>query len=187
MSERVYQRKSSGKWEARYPVKRDSDGKVKYRTVYGDTREEAIERRKFALGYDPMDPRRTSELNILILGAGSFGREAKEVLQRIRVFNRIDFLDDNLTGDEIRGRCVDVELFSDTYRCAFVAIADNDVRRRYSELLIEKQFMIPTIISPDAIVSPNAKIGMGTMVFSQANVSSCTVGSFSLLQGGCRL
>jgi UDP-3-O-[3-hydroxymyristoyl] glucosamine N-acyltransferase len=43
-------------------------------------------------------------------------------------------------------------------------------------------FLIPTIISPDAIVSPKAIIGMGSMVFAQGNVGAATVGEFCLIQ-----
>ena len=41
MSERVYLRKN-GKWEARYIVGKTKSGHTKYRSVFGDTKEEAI-------------------------------------------------------------------------------------------------------------------------------------------------
>ena len=182
MSKLVYKRKN-GQYEARFWRGRDKNGRIKYGSVVGATEEEAIERRRQLLGYDPQQGAPCSEMNILILGAGSYGREAKEALQQLRVFQKIDFLDDNLKGDDIKGKCTDAEFFRQGYPCAFIAIADNDIRKRYAELLIAGHFIIPTIVSPDAIVSPLAKIGMGSMIFSQANIAAnAVVGEFSLAQ-----
>ncbi len=47
---------------------------------------------------------------------------------------------------------------------------------------MEAGFYIPTIISPDAIVSQKAKIGIGTMIFAQANGAAAEVGNFCLVQ-----
>ena len=99
MSERVYQRKN-GKWEARYIKGKSPSGKTRYGTVFADTREEAILKRELLLGHNPDDPFSGARLNILILGAGSFGHEAKEELEKLHFFNEIVFLDDNITQDD---------------------------------------------------------------------------------------
>jgi len=181
MSERVYLRKN-GKWEARYIVGKTKSGHTKYRSVFGDTKEEAIARRDEVLGRVLDDEYSPSKLNVLILGAGSFGREVKEVLEKIRLFNRIDFLDDFATGEDIRGKCEDAKAYKQGYPCAFVAIGDNEIRKKYAHMLLKEGFYIPTIISPDAIVSSKAKIGMGTMIFASANVGAAEVGHFCLVQ-----
>jgi len=181
MTERVYQRKN-GKWEARYVTGKLPSGKTRYGAVFADTKEEAIARRQRILGHDPADPYSAARLNIIILGAGSYGREVKEVLEEIRMFNEIAFLDDYMTGADIRGRCCDAPAFRLRYPCAFVAIGDGEVRRKYAKMLLEAGFYIPTIVSPDAIVSAKAKIGVGTMIFAQANVGAATVGNFCLVQ-----
>jgi len=181
MAKLVYQRKN-GQWEARYMKGRKEDGTARYGSVIGKTREEAIERRRKLLGYDPDSPIATSELNILILGAGSYGHEVREVLQQIRIFRKIAFLDDFVEGEGILGRCCDAEAFRSGYPCAFVAIGDNATRRKYAQMLMEKHFLIPTIISPDAIVSPSARIGAGTMIYAQGNVGAADVGDFCLVQ-----
>lgn len=181
MSDLVYQRKN-GKWEARYKKGKTKAGKTRYGTVFGNTREEAIARRNALLGIDENNPMSSSELNILILGAGSYGHEVKETLEQIRIFNDIAFLDDYIKGDDIKGKCEDVAHYKVGYGCAFVAIADSEIRRKYADILIENKFYIPTIISPEAIVSPKAKIGIGTMIFAQGNVSAAEVGNFCLVQ-----
>ena len=80
MSDHVYQRKN-GKWEARYRKGKYKNGKTRYGSVFGDTREEAIARRDSLVGYDPDNPFSSSEMNVLILGAGSYGREVRKALE----------------------------------------------------------------------------------------------------------
>lgn len=182
MSERVYQRKN-GKWEARYAKGKSASGRMLYGSAFGDTREEAIANRELKLGHNPDDPFSGARLNIVILGAGSFGREVKEELEKLHIFNEIVFLDDYVTGDEeVKGRCCDVELFRFRYPCAFVAIGDNEIRKQYAKKLIDAGFFVPTIISRDAIVSSKAKIGVGSMIFAQANVGAAEVGNFCMVQ-----
>ena len=86
MSERVYQRKN-GKWEARYAKGKSASGRTLYGSAFGDTREEAIANRELKLGHNPDDPFSGARLNIVILGAGSFGREVKEELEKLHIFN----------------------------------------------------------------------------------------------------
>ncbi len=181
MAKLVYKRKN-GQWEARYKNGKKADGTTRYASVIGHSYEEAVAKRTARLGYDPDNPIITSDMNILILGAGSFGREVKEVLEKIRIFNKIAFLDDNLTGEDILGKCTDIVTYRLSYPCAFVAIGDNAIRRKYAEMLEEKHFLIPTIISPDAIVSPKAVIGKGSMVFAQGNVGAAMVGEFCVVE-----
>ena len=182
MSERVYQRKN-GKWEARYIKGKSPSGKTRSGTVFADTREEAILKRELLLGHNPDDPFSGARLNILILGAGSFGHEAKEELEKLHFFNEIVFLDDNITqDDEVMGKCTDVEMFRYRYSCAFVAIGDNEIRKKYAKMLIDCGFYVPTIISKNAIVSSKAKIGVGTMIFAKANIGAASVGNFCLVQ-----
>ena len=183
MSERVYYRKTSKKWEARYVAGKNEKGKTRYGSVFGNTREEAIARREALIGKDPNNPWGVAQMDILILGAGSYGGEVKEVLEKIRIFHRIDFLDDNLRGDDIIGRCCDAQAFHEKYPCAFVAIGNNEIRKKYGQMLMENRFLVPTIISPDAIVSPKAAIGMGSMIFSSGNVGSeAIVQEFAMVQ-----
>jgi acetyltransferase-like isoleucine patch superfamily enzyme len=181
MSDRVYLRKN-GKWEARYVKGKSASGKTLYGSAFGDTREEAMAKREIYLGHDPNDPFSGARLNIVILGAGSFGHEVKEELEKLHIFNEIVFLDDNIKGEEIKGRCCDVELFRFRYPCAFVAIGNNEARKKYAKKLIDCGFYVPTIISRDAIVSSKAKIGVGCMIFAQANVGAASVGNFCLVQ-----
>ncbi|MBO4461553.1 MAG: hypothetical protein J5749_01580, partial [Lachnospiraceae bacterium] len=83
MSDRVYHRKN-GKWEARYIKGKSATGKTMYGSVFADTREDAIAKRDLVLGRDPKDIYTAARLNIVILGAGSYGREVKEELEKLK-------------------------------------------------------------------------------------------------------
>ncbi len=181
MSERVYHRKN-GKWEARYVKGKSETGRTLYGAVFADTKEEAIAKRELLLGHDPCDEYSAARLNLIILGAGSYGREVKEELERIHLFSEIAFLDDYSTESDVIGKCIDAPKFRFKYSCGFVAIADNDIRRNYAKLLVDAGYFVPTIISPAAIVSPKAKIGVGTMIFAQANVGAAKIGNFCMVE-----
>lgn len=180
MAKLVY-RRSNGKWEARYKKGVSATGKTLYATVYGDTEEEAIQKRIEKLGYDPEQPVIPTRLNLLILGAGTHGHDVKDIAEASHVFHKIAFLDDKLTGDGIIGRCKDVLKFHGEYPCAFIAIGDNQVRKKYAKLLKECNFLIPNLISPMASVAPTAKLGEGVVIMPQSTVGIAEVGDFVIL------
>lgn len=184
MAKLVY-RRSNGKWEARYKKGVSETGKVLYGTVYGSTEEEAIKRRAEVLGYDPEEPATHSRLNLLILGAGTHGKDVKDIAEGLRVFNKIAFLDDHKTGEDIIGKCKDVLKYKSEYPCAFIAIGDNKIRKKYAKLLKNCNFLIPNIISPSATISPNAVIGEGVAVMPQVTIGSATIGNFVILTSNC--
>ncbi len=181
MSEKIYHRKN-GKWEARYVKGKFPNGKTRYGSVFADTREDAIKKRELALGHDPYDKYSAARLNIIILGAGSYGREVKEELEKLHIFNEIAFLDDFSEDKDVLGKCSEVAEYRFMYPCAFVAIGDNEIRKKYANLLVDNGFFVPTIISRDAIVSSKAKIGVGSMIFAQANVGAARIGNFCLVE-----
>ena len=176
----VYQRKN-GQWEARYKKGTSNEGHTLYGTVFGRTKEEAIERRRALLGYDPDGAIVPTEMNLLILGAGTHGRDVKELAESLHIFQKISFLDDEIRGELILGKCSDIESFRQGYPCAFVAIGDNEKRKYYGELLLKKHFLVPSLVSPNAVISPQAKIGAGTVVLAQGNVGAAEVGKFCII------
>ena len=176
---RVYKRQDA-RWEARYVKGYNQDGKPVLGSVYGKTREEAIRKRKIILGENE-NQTKPDRLNLLILGAGSHGRNVKEVAESLRVFSKISFLDDKVTGEDIIGKCKDALNFQNEYVCAFVAIGDNKIRKKWTKFLKERNFLIPSIISPLAIISSEAKIGEGVAILPQSTVNESTIGDFCIL------
>lgn len=116
------------------------------------------------------------QLNLLILGAGSHGHNVRETAERLRIFQKISFLDDVAVGNDIIGKCSDCASFLDEYSCAFVAIGNNERRKYYADMLRKCGFMLPTLIHPDTTVSKNAVIGEGTIIMAQATINAAVVG-----------
>lgn len=177
----VYERKD-GRWEARYKKGISEQGKTIYGSVYGESREEVI-RKRAALTFESSQERISypTQLNLLILGAGSHGKNVKEIAESLRVFKKISYLDDKATGEDILGKCKDALMFRSEYGCAFVAIGNNELRKKYAGFLKERKFILPNIISPAATVSPNAKLGEGIAILPQSTVNESEIGDFCIL------
>lgn len=176
----VYQRKN-GKWEARYRKGRSADGKILYGTVYGNTEAEAVARRIEVLGYDPEAKNYPSEMNLLIIGAGVHGNDCKDIAESLRIFKKIRFLDDNVENDEVIGRTDEIERFRNIFSCGFVAIGDNETRKRFAAELKKHNYLIPSLISPFANISTRAVIGDGVVIFPQSTVKDAVIGDFCIL------
>ena len=61
-------------------------------------------------------------MNLLILGAGSHGHSVKEIAESLRMFQKISFLDDKITREDIIGKCSDALKYKEEYPCALVAM-----------------------------------------------------------------
>ena len=186
----IYKRKD-GRYEARYRKGINSEGKTVLASVYGRTREEA-EAKRAAITKKPTLPERLAginhkQLNLLILGAGSHGHEIMEIAESLGVFQKISFLDDGITGNRIIGRCHEAVDFLNEYPCAFIAIGDYKTRKKYAEFLWEKNFILPKIISPEAVVSDKAKIGEGSVVLKGAIVEEAEIGNFCIIDPGVKV
>lgn len=174
-------RRGDNRWEARYKKGVGENGRAIYGSVYGKTMEEAAEKRRMLVGEAAENQGIARELNLLILGAGTHGRDVKAIAESLRVFRKISFLDDFAEGEQIIGKCRDALRFKSEYPCAFVAIGDNERRKRFAKFLKERNFLIPSLIAPTAILSPNASIGEGVAILPQSTVNEAAIGDFTIL------
>lgn len=173
--------RTDGRYEARYPKGRDQRGRMVYGCCYGRTYEEAARKREEALSR----VRPIRELNLLILGAGSHGREVRELAERLNVFRRIAFLDDDPSKPEVLGPCKALAQYEEEYPAAFPAIGDSGIRMRWLEELGRARFILPVLIHPDAVVSPSASLGCGTVVCARAVIGAgASVGRGCILSSG---
>lgn len=177
----VYKRKD-GRWEARYLKGYSESGKRVYGVIYGTSEQEVIRKRHEMIG-EPEEERQKipTELNLLILGAGSHGRNIKEIAESLQVFKKVKFLDDKAEGEDIIGKCGDALKFRGEYVCAFVAIGDNKKRKKYAKFLKDRNFIMPSIIATSSTVSPNAVIGEGVAILPQSTVNESVIGDFCIL------
>ena len=163
-----------GRFEARYIKGRNSEGRAVYGYCYGKTLEEEARKREEAL-------RRwvaVREMNLLILGAGSHGREVRELAESQRIFRKIAFLDDAKPGG--LGPCQKLGQYVEKYPVAIPAVGNRALRMRWMAELARAGFILPVLIHPGAMVSSSAEIGCGTVVCAQA-----TVGAGAEIGRGC--
>ena len=78
--------------------------------------------------------------NLLIIGAGQYGAMIKESVRALNLYDKIDFLDDK--SELAVGKIDEYKKFTDTYRCAIVAIGNADVRVETTEKLKEAGYEI---------------------------------------------
>ena len=176
----VYKR-HDGRWEARYTKGYTPDGKPIRGAVYGKNYDEVVERRRELIGEADETRKIPTELNLLILGAGSHGQNIKEIAETLHVFDKIRFLDDKAVGDEIIGKCNDATKFRNEYVCAFVALGDNKTRKKWTKFLKDRNFLIPNIISTSATISPKAVLGKGLAIMPQSTINESVIGDYCIL------
>lgn len=116
--------------------------------------------------------------NLLILGAGQYGTVVKEIAKSMGCFDKIDFLDDSFEMGETEGnyhekpigKPSDFENFITDYSYAIVAIGNSEIRKMWTEKLIEACYKIPIIVSPKAFVGNTAQLRYGVVVEPMAVV-----------------
>lgn len=173
--------RSDGRYEARYIRERDAGGKIVYGYCYGKTYDEAKEKRDYQL-------QRFSEpkpLNLLILGAGLHGSDVYEIAKSLRVFTRIEFLDDDRENRLAIGVWSDAERLTEDFSAAIVAVGDEDVRRNWTKKLSRLGYVTPILIHPTAYVSEDAEIGAGSVIYPRATVAAGVhIGTGSIVTTG---
>lgn len=127
--------------------------------------------------------------NLLIIGAGGHGQVVKEAAEALKIYNKIDFLDDH--SDLAIGRVDEYEKYSNDYQYAFVAIGNAEIRNELVHKLF-KHYTIPSIIHPTAFVSTSAKLGTGCYVGAKAVINTnsvtkdgCIIGIGALIDHDC--
>lgn len=115
--------------------------------------------------------------NLLIIGAGQYGRLALEIARAMGCFGKIAFLDDLYAmgaTPEIVGNICDIVKFAPDFRYGFVAIGNPDLRSKLMTLLDSVGVTPVTLIHPTAYVSPSARLQQGCCVEPNATVQTGT-------------
>jgi acetyltransferase-like isoleucine patch superfamily enzyme len=146
------------------------------------TYEEVEFKRNQALGELAVPADGVRRMNLLILGAGGQSFVVKEVAESLGVFGKIAFLDDDLSKPHVLGKPTDCVRFLGEYPIAIPSVGNNELRKKWIEMLAKAGFIIPTLISPAATVSPSATIEYGTLIEPKV-----IVGANSHIGHGCIL
>ena len=124
-------------------------------------------------------------MQLIILGAGGYGRTVADVAAQTGAYSEIFFLDDNSTAPDVLGKCAEFVRFRDGQTAFYPAFGNNESRLAWLSRLREAGCAIPTIIHPTAYVSPTAQIESGTAVLPHAVVNTnCTVKSGCIVNCG---
>ena len=131
---------------------------------------------------------------LLILGAGVYGEILFELAAQLGAYGKIGFLDDFRIGSNILGTCEEFSLFADAETDMVPAFGNSIFRSFWLERLTVAGIRVPTLIHPDACVSPGARLGRGTVILSRAVVETnvtlepgCIVGNGALVERDCVL
>lgn len=175
--------RSDGRYEARYIKDRDENGKIIYGCCYGKTYDEAVEKRNYQLMI--ATKKRRKKMNLLILGAGAQGLEILDIANNLRLFSKIDFLDDNPHLDNVIGKWSDLEKFAEEYPIAIVAVADEETRRTWMERIADLGFIIPTLVHSTAYVPQGTYIGEGTVICARSTIATgVSIGKGCIITSG---
>ena len=125
---------------------------------------------------------KTKQMNLLILGAGSHGHAVYEIADKLGIFQKIRFLDDNVAGDSVIGRISDYANFVDEFPMCFIAIGNNSLRRQLAERVDGAGYITPHLISGETSIARGVRIGRGSIVMPQATINTgARVGDFCII------
>lgn len=131
-------------------------------------------------------------MNLILIGAGGYGKTVADLASQTKQFSKILYLDDNKTDPDIIGTTSDFETFVSDEIVFYPAIGNNSVRLEWLEKLENRHANILTLIHPTAYVSPTVKVGLGSIILPHAVVNTdsvigkgCIINCGSIIDHGC--
>jgi sugar O-acyltransferase, sialic acid O-acetyltransferase neuD family len=104
---------------------------------------------------------------LIIIGAGGHGRVVADIAEQVHRYKSIAFLDDVTPSDAFSypflGDTSKAENFIHEYDI-FVAIGNSKARQKFMERLAQHGAIFPTLIHPNAVISKDVVIEMGTVI-----------------------
>lgn len=128
------------------------------------------------------------EKKLLILGAGGFGQTIAEVAELLDNWENISFVDDRWPEQQWLGcypivsNIQNLSLIKQQDFEAIIAVGNNQIRQKWQQLLLDLSIPITTIIHPQTVIAPSAKIGQGVSI-----MAGCVIGTNTIIQDGAIL
>lgn len=114
---------------------------------------------------------------LLIIGASGHGKVIADIALKMKKWNDIVFLDDNLltrsNSLEIIGKLSDAYTYIDDSDI-FVAIGDNYIREKIMSNLEDAGANIPLIVHPNAVIGEQVELAVGTVIMAGVVINPYT-------------
>jgi UDP-perosamine 4-acetyltransferase len=127
---------------------------------------------------------------VLVIGAGGHAKVVIELITAHSKYQVVGLIDnmktDGLLGIPVVGTDADLpRLRGSGVAGAFVALGDNQRRLAMGRILQDYGFQIVNAISPAAIISASAQVGLGVAIMAGAVVNAeCRVEDFAIINTG---
>jgi UDP-perosamine 4-acetyltransferase len=127
---------------------------------------------------------------IVVVGAGGHAKVCIEILRAMSENPAVC-----VSGDDATSDCVGVPvvkgdehltaLKADGYSRLFVAVGSNALRQRLADLGTRLGFQLVNAVSPQAIISPSARLGQGVAIMSGAVINAeAEIGDLAVINTG---
>ena len=131
---------------------------------------------------------------LIIIGAGGHGKVAADCAEAMQNFDSIEFLDVDTSNVRVAdtwdliGNANDWMDFNHSDVSWFVAIGNNQIRRKELERIIDSGAQVATLVHPSAVVSPYSHFDVGTLICANSVINPFThIGVGCILNTGCSI
>lgn len=115
---------------------------------------------------------------LIIIGAGGHGKVVANIAM-LNGYKEIYFLDDDTSKNyigkyQIIGTTKDINRYKNEYDF-FIAIGNNQIRKKISMLLLDNNIKPVSLIHPSAVIDDTVQIGYGVVVMANAVINADTM------------
>lgn len=115
---------------------------------------------------------------LIIVGASGHGKVVADIAIKMNRWERIVFLDDDtsikkLIGLDVVGATIEAIKYKEKADF-FVAIGNNETRKKIQENFIAQGLNIVTLVHPNAVIGTDVEIGIGTVIMAGVIINSST-------------
>jgi acetyltransferase EpsM len=119
-------------------------------------------------------------MKIILIGNGGHSKVIQDMINALRVFEIIAILDDKYQYEQrengiIHAPLTFIEKLIDRDIKVLISIGNNEIRKAIAIQLNLNEEAYVTVIHPTAIISPSARIGLGTVIMPNAVVNAESV------------
>ena len=117
---------------------------------------------------------------IVLIGASGHGKVCAEIAELSNKYSELLFLDDDQSIKkngkyDVVGTSEDIYKYIDSETDFFVSIGNHKYRREIQQKIEERGGRIASLIHPNAVISEDVKIGIGTVIMPGSVINAGTI------------